>query len=167
MRLLLIFLAALPLFAAAAPNPGERCKAREYHQFDFWLGDWDVFDANGQRVGRNRIEAVLSGCALAEHWTDASGSQGKSYNAFDARDRRWHQFWISETGTALSLTGGLAGNAMVLEGEQADPKGGKPTRQRITWTPNADGSVRQHWESSPDGAAWTTSFDGLYRLRKP
>ena len=37
-------------------------------------------------------------------------------------------------------------------------------RERITWTPNADGSVRQHWETSTDdGKTWKTSFDGLYR----
>ena len=34
---------------------------------------------------------------------------------------------------------------------------------RITWPPRADGSVRQHWQtSSDDGASWTTVFDGLY-----
>ncbi len=36
----------------------------------------------------------------------------------------------------------------------------------ITWTPNADGSVRQHWETSEDGKTWKTAFDGLYTPRK-
>jgi hypothetical protein len=40
-------------------------------------------------------------------------------------------------------------------------------RQRVTWTPRADGSVRQHWESSRDGASWHTDFDGIYRHPAP
>jgi hypothetical protein len=53
---------------------------------------------------------------------------------------------------------------MVMEGEMPNPRTGHMDRQRITWTPNPDGSVRQHWEASTDaGKTWTTSFDGLYR----
>jgi hypothetical protein len=29
-------------------------------------------------------------------------------------------------------------------------------------TPNADGSVRQLWETSRDGQTWSVLFDGLY-----
>ena len=36
--------------------------------------------------------------------------------------------------------------------------------QRITWTPAADGSVTQHWETSEDGGTtWATGFMGVYR----
>jgi hypothetical protein len=35
--------------------------------------------------------------------------------------------------------------------------------QRITWSREADGSVRQLWESSSDGGrTWTAAFDGIY-----
>ena len=35
--------------------------------------------------------------------------------------------------------------------------------QRITWSKNADGTVRQLWESSTDGGTtWTVAFDGTY-----
>jgi hypothetical protein len=38
--------------------------------------------------------------------------------------------------------------------------------QRITWTKNADATLRQLWESSTDGGkTWTVAFDGLYRKR--
>ena len=39
----------------------------------------------------------------------------------------------------------------------------------ITWTPNADGSVRQHWRTTKDGGkTWETAFDGKYvRSRRP
>ena len=57
----------------------------------------------------------------------------------------------------------LRNGSMVLS--DATLPGKKDAKQvnEITWTPNADGSVRQHWRVSPDGGAtWTTSFDGKY-----
>jgi len=39
--------------------------------------------------------------------------------------------------------------------------------QRITWSVNEDGSVRQLRESSTDsGKTWTVQFDGRYVRRK-
>jgi hypothetical protein len=50
---------------------------------------------------------------------------------------------------------------MVLRGEMLDDEG--PVTHRITWTPVADGQVRQLWEASRDGGAtWSVVFDGLY-----
>jgi hypothetical protein len=53
---------------------------------------------------------------------------------------------------------------MVLEGETpASVPGGPPTKNRITWSPQAEGRVRQHWETSADGGkTYTTAFDGMY-----
>jgi hypothetical protein len=50
---------------------------------------------------------------------------------------------------------------MVLEGQTVGADG-KVTRHRITWTPDADGSVRQHWETQDDAGQWSTAFDGRY-----
>jgi hypothetical protein len=50
---------------------------------------------------------------------------------------------------------------MVLEGVAPDAKG-VMSKQRITWTPNSDGTVRQLWESADDKGAWTVAFDGKY-----
>jgi hypothetical protein len=41
------------------------------------------------------------------------------------------------------------------------------TVQRIAWSVNDDGSVRQLWESTDDaGKTWTVQFDGRYIRRK-
>jgi hypothetical protein len=50
---------------------------------------------------------------------------------------------------------------MVLEG-QTTGADGQVTRHRISWTPNGDGTVRQHWESTDVTGQWTTAFDGSY-----
>ena len=119
-------------------------------------------------VGHSRIESVRGGCAIAEHWSSARGSQGdgKSYNQYNAGLRKWEQFWVDASGSRLVLAGSFADGAMVLEGRHEPDAQGKAGRERITWTANADGSVRQLWESSKDeGASWSVSFDGLYRRR--
>ena len=133
--------------------------------FDFWIGSWDVFAPDGRRVGANRIESLYDGAALAEHWEGLGGIRGTSLNAMDAATGRWHQTWVDSSGSLLRLEGGMVGRNMVLEGSA--PADDEPTRldlQRITWTPNDDGSVRQHWEVSADGGgSWRTAFDGEYR----
>ena len=153
--------------AAAAPAPAP-CSAPERRQFDFWLGAWDVTGPKGKVVGHSRIESILGGCTIAEHWSSTTGdgaNDGKSYNLYNADLKRWEQFWVDASGSRLMLSGGLVDGKMVLEGRQDLPaKDGVHRRERITWTPNADGSVRQLWESSTDeGKSWTVAFDGLYR----
>jgi hypothetical protein len=61
----------------------------------------------------------------------------------------------------LLLEGGLRGGSMVLEGPGVGPDG-STVRHRITWTPNADGSVRQYWETTDAAGHWGTTFDGRY-----
>jgi hypothetical protein len=133
--------------------------------FDFWVGEWDVFGPEGSQVGTNSITLLFDGRAIAEHWHGNGGVEGRSLNAYDAAAGRWHQTWVDSGGDLLLLDGGLVGDAMVLEGTAPGETGAVPERQRITWTPGPDG-VRQHWESSADdGATWATAFDGRYRRR--
>jgi hypothetical protein len=129
--------------------------------FDFWVGEWDVFGPEGRQVGRNTITLLFGGAAVAEHWRGAREVEGRSLNAFDASRDRWHQTWVDSGGDLLMLDGGLVGDSMVLTGTVSGEEG--PSLQRITWTPESAG-VRQHWESSTDlGARWQTAFDGHYR----
>ena len=151
---------AIPL-AASAQAPAAPCPAPEAKQFDFWIGDWDVFTPDGKLAGTNRIEK-LYGCVLHESWHNAK-VQGRSFNVYDADRGVWHQTWIDSTGSLLVIEGALRGGSMSLS--DATLPGKKDARQlnEITWTPNADGSVRQHWRVSADGGkTWTTSFDGKY-----
>jgi hypothetical protein len=151
--------AAATAQAQAAPPAPQPCGTAEHRQFDFWIGEWDVFDPKGKQVGRNRVELHGAGCYLLENWSGASGFDGKSLNMYDQADRKWHQSWYDSSGTRLALVGGLVDGKMVLSSSDGT--------QRITWTPNADGSVRQHWESSKDmGKTFATAFDGRYVKRK-
>ncbi len=170
MRLISAVAAVLLASNALAATPAQKfgCPAAlaEYHQFDFWIGHWEVRDPSGKAiVGHSRIEPVADGCGISERWTGAKGSNGVSYNAWDDESKHWHQFWIGNNpGGVLQLEGGIDHGEMVLLGTKANAQTSKPQLQRITWTPNKDGSVRQHWETSDDtGKTWMDAFDGIYR----
>ncbi len=145
----------------AAPPP---CRETPFREFDFWLGEWDV-TMGGQPAGQSRITRLFGDCGLREEWTGAKGGVGTSFNVYDATRKVWHQTWVDNQGGMLLLEGSFRSGAMVLEGSHTVK--GTAQNERITWTPNSDGTVRQHWESSTDGGrSWKTAFDGLYRKKK-
>lgn len=159
-------IAVNPHRAAAQQAP---CLGAPYRAFDFWIGTWDVIGANGSVAGRNVITAGNNGCTIHESYSTPRGYTGQSINAFDASRNRWHQTWSDNSGLLLLLDGeSPRPGVMVLQGARRDGQG-REILDRITWTANADGSVRQHWENSSDGGAtWTTSFDGRYvRVGQP
>jgi len=166
-----LWLALLLAFAAgsavcqepAAQTPPPPCASEQYRQFDFWLGDWEVADADGNRQGTNTIESILGGCVLRESW-QGTGSQGYSHNIYDRTTGRWHQTWVDAGGTLLQVDGGLVDGAMVLEGTGI-ARGGATVHHRISWTPLDDGRVRQHWQTSSDGDSWSDAFLGFYTRR--
>jgi Protein of unknown function (DUF1579) len=175
-RLLPLLLLPFALFAqqstggsAAPATPPQRPPQPPVnHDFDFWIGDWEVtVRATGKLAGHNKIEARHGGRVLVENYTTPAGYTGMSLNGYDAAAKRWRQCWMDNFGTVLDLYGGLVDGKMVMSGETTRPDGSKQT-ERITWTPNADGTVRQHWEQSTDGGkTWTTAFDGLYKRKAP
>lgn len=157
-----LLLASLTPTATVEQQPARAdCSAAEFHQFDFWIGSWAVTE-KGKPAGTNRIEAVLGGCALVEHWSSASGGSGMSLNFYDRATKSWYQSWTDQQGGALRLKGGFERDRMVLASESGGGSG-DAVHHRITWTQQPDRSVRQLWESSKDGGkTWTVAFDGLY-----
>ena len=158
--LAVLLLAGTSLRAQTAPP-----LPTEAGQFDFWVGDWEVSSSDGKKAGESRIEKIGAGWGLLENWTGAGGGTGKSLNTWLPEKKQWRQFWVGNGG-ALELTGALnAHGEMVLAGTTRTVAGGTQL-ERITWTPNADGTVRQFWQQSTDGGAtWITAFDGLYRKK--
>ena len=170
MKFFLALALMLPLAASAqepdsaSPAPATPCSSPEYHQFDFWIGSWNVA-SGGQPAGTNSINPIHNGCALQENWqgAGAGGISGTSFNIYDQATGHWHQTWVDSSGTLLQLDGGPVDGVMVLSGQRPARDGGGMVQHRISWTPNPDGSVRQLWEASKDnGDTWAVLFDGLY-----
>jgi hypothetical protein len=145
--------------AQAGAQQRKPCIADAFRQFDFWVGNWQVFDPSGKRVGSNRIERAHGGCALIESWQGNGGLSGTSLNIHDRSDGQWHQTWVDSSGTRLSLSGGMEGQRMVMKSAASNTG----HVNRISWEPLVGGKVRQLWETSADGGkTWVTAFDGLY-----
>src|SRR4051795_7631704 len=104
----------------------ERGSSRD---FDFWLGEWDVFGPQERQAGRNSITALYGGGAIAEHWHGAGDVEGHSLNAYDPATDRWRQTWVDSTGGLLLLVGRHLGGAMGLLGAaRCAPRGGAQRR---------------------------------------
>lgn len=152
---------------AAAEHAFRPCVSRaESHAFDFWVGEWDVTNAQGQPAGKSSVQQILSQCVLFENWTDRQGGQGKSFNVYNTDYSMWQQFWTDQYGRVTEYResertpeGGLRFLA-----HQRLAKG--PSLIRMTFTPIDHNTVHQYGETSIDsGKTWTASFD-LYYHRK-
>lgn len=130
-------------------------------EFDFWLGEWDVFNIQGQKVGTNSVLSIADGCGLLENWTSAARNNGKSINYFDSSTGKWYQSWIGSGGGALRYEGIFRDGAMRFEG--VSTTGGKAAMNRLTFFRIDQNTVRQLAETSSDeGKTWTVSYDLKY-----
>jgi hypothetical protein len=159
---MLSLLAIAAAAAAVAPPP---CAGPEFHQFDFWVGRWEVYAASApdKKAATSVIEALYSGCAIRENWKPDTPAGGGSLSSYVADEKAWKQTWVDASGTRADFKGGWTGNAMVLTGVWPQP--GHPTQMtRMTYTPLNGGAVRQYGETSDDqGKTWQPSFDFIYR----
>ena len=137
----------------------------ESRRFDFWVGEWEVKNAQGQPAGQSSVQRLLEGCALYENWTDLQGGGGKSLNSYNTDVKQWQQFWTDQYGRVTEyresewLDGSLRFTA-----KQIMPQG--PALLHMTFTPVKPDVVRQFGEMSVDGGkTWTPTFD-LYYYRK-
>lgn len=152
---------------AEAPPPA--CAGREHRQFDFWVGDWDVYPTGrDSMVARSRVESLHDGCVIRERWMPLKGGGGSSLNHYDRSQGRWHQTWIDSGNARVVFEGGLVDGRMVLQGFWKGAKGpGGDGLVRMTYTRSKDGSVRQAGEISTDhGVTFKPFFDLTYRPGK-
>ena len=151
------FKAAMVKAAAAAHPCQHDPRARE---LDFWVGEWDVFNPAGVKVGQSKVESILAGCVVLENWTARVGHAGKSFNLWDRAAGEWRQTWVNDQGQLTEYHGRFEDGAMRFLAKD----GAKWTRLVFTRLPG--GSVRQFFETSADaGRTWTPSFDGKYVRR--
>jgi hypothetical protein len=158
---------ANPIPASASPSPGA-CSAAEYRQLDFWVGDWDAFDASepGTVIARTHVDLIAAGCAVHELYEQTDGLIGDSILSFDAVRQLWQQTWVTNRGSLMVIAGRFSHGAVTLEGEMHTGDG-RSLRQRITW--QAEGNeVRETALMSTDGGkSWVPAFDVLFRRHTP
>ena len=70
---LVFFTAMLLAIPATMAQPVGACAdEKKSHQFDFWIGEWEV-TAGGKPAGMNSIQPILDGCVLQENWKGSGG----------------------------------------------------------------------------------------------
>jgi hypothetical protein len=139
------------------------CAASEFHQFDFWLGDWDSFEiGSSARDAHIRVNQILEGCVLREDYQGANGHKGQSFSVYDASRKLWHQTWVTNRGELLEIEGKFQSGEMVLSGSDLAPTGER-REVRGVWKP-VEGGVRETAVTSLDGGnTWKPWFDLIFR----
>lgn len=144
----------------------------KYNEFDFWIGDWEVYGKKGNIAGHSKITKILDNCIILEEWTSANAQQGliykgKSYNTYNAASGQWQQTWVDNSGgTTEFLIGKFENNAMQFLSRPF--KNGKETSiRRLTFYKLENGNVRQFGEISNDeGKTFTPEYDLEYRKKE-
>ena len=164
---MLTIMLAAAVAATANPAPAAApCAGAEHHQLDFWVGDWNVFQvSDGTQVGTSRIERVMAGCGIGEHYeapnVQGVAYSGTSYSGYDRKDGQWHQMYVDTNGNVAWYSGRLEGANMVLH---ATGKSG--ALQTMEYRPHPDGSVEQIGTVSADGGkSWQPAYDYIYRKK--
>jgi hypothetical protein len=170
----IILLGNVNLFAQNSADAFPCMRDKKLREFDFWLGDWNVYK-NGTdiMVGESKIELASGGCMVLENWTAKGPAphNGKSMNYVNPATGRWEQLWIGSGGINVNnpqkfVNGEYSDNALRFTFEQVSPTGAKQIGRFIFFNigPN---EVRQFNEVSNDnGKTWTTVYDFTYK-RKP
>ena len=141
----------------------------EARQFDFWLGDWDVYATANLTVktGFNRITMQSGGCVILESWEAIGPHQGVSTNYFDPTSKPWKQKWAGSSQDITEFYDGQYENGAMRFKWDVPPGSGTPSIGRLTFTNLEPGKVRQHSETSSDnGVTWQTVYDFTYIRRK-
>jgi len=165
-------------FASLKPSPrfmaarqkmvlaAEPCKHPEtnpeYRQFDYWVGDWDVYNKFGAVSGHNRVRLILGDCVVEENWASKLGGEGKSFSKYNPHSRRWEQYWVDDQGDTTFFHGQLEGTNLVFHSETTDADGTSMVR-RLTFFRLGPDKVRQFSEMSTDGGKiWKPEYDLTY-----
>ena len=67
--------------ARGTPKP---CSDPEYHQFDFFVGDWIATQQDATPAGTNLVTVEEGGCLLRENWQGGGGTNGESLNFYQS-----------------------------------------------------------------------------------
>jgi hypothetical protein len=148
------------------------CSDSLHRQFDFWLGEWEVFGKNGQKAGDSSISLILDSCIVLEEWTSASVFKGlryagKSFNTYNRATRQWQQTWVDNVGGSTAyLQGSFQDGRMVFMTEPFPFSKDTVATRRLSFYHLESNRVRQHGEISKDGMkSWNTEYDLEYRRK--
>jgi len=132
------------------------------HEFDFWLGNWELTWGENDRA-TNHIEYILNGATIQENFK-GDEYKGMSVSVFSKEDNCWHQTWVDSSGSYLDFVGEFANGKMILARDGIVE--GKTVKQRMVWYDIAETKFQWNWERSDDeGTTWRVLWHIQYQRR--
>ncbi|HEX6218796.1 MAG TPA: hypothetical protein VFZ35_05940 [Sphingomicrobium sp.] len=173
MKSLTKFAILLPIATAAAAQqpapatpPPPPCAGPENRTLDFWVGDWDALDQQGQLIGTNRITRNEYGdCVITEHFVSPQLT-GHSVSTYRPGLKQWRQVWVDNQGGFFDLVGGpVTGSDHIFVFENKRPIETMPY-QRMIWQDVKPDSFTWRWQrrAKPEDA-WADSWVINYRRK--
>ena len=140
----------------------------EAKKFDFWVGEWNVYNPQKQKVGDSKIEKILDGAVILENWTGVNGYTGKSFNHFNMDKKKWAQYWVDQNSNSIYFEGNYDSIKKAIVYYSYDhAKDASPYIRRLTFFNLSPDEVRQFSQRSTDnGKTWSTEYDFSYIRKK-
>ncbi len=167
------FLLILSFISHTLPAQRLPCSGPEFRQFDFWIGEWEVFGKTGQKAGDSKISLILDSCIILEEWTSANMMQGlryagKSFNTWNRALKEWQQTWVDNRGNTTAFTHGKFEDKRIIFTTDPFPFSKDTIAvRRLTFFDLGKDKVRQLGEITKDkGTSWAMEYDLEYRRKK-
>ncbi len=140
----------------------------ESRQFDFWVGEWEVFNHQNKKAGESIIEKILRHAVILENWTGASGYVGKSFNHFNKEKGKWIQYWVDQNSDPILFEGNYdeTQKAMIFFSYDHAKDKENPYIRKLTFYNLDPNTVRQFsQQSSDEGKTWNVEYDFTYKRK--
>jgi len=144
------------------------CYSKEAHQFDFWLGNWDLhwFTSEGKTAyGKNNVKKILGSCVINENFS-TNGEKpfvGKSYSVYNSKMKFWEQTWVDNSGGYIIFSGKFKKGKMTFT-RKFKGKEDKEIIQRMVFYNISKNNLDWDWESSNDkGKTWKLNWRIHYK----
>ena len=153
-------------FIAVAQNNPKPCSVSEASQFDFWVGEWNLY-SNDTITGTNSISKIMGGCTLQENFNSPKTNYtGKSWSVYNPLTKSWQQTWVDNMGGYIALTGSFENNRMTLSTAPRKLPNGKELISHMVFSNISKDSFDWDWEATTDnGTNWKNNWH-LHYVRK-
>jgi tetratricopeptide (TPR) repeat protein len=129
----------------------------------FLLGEWEVLDDRGRRIGSMSIHPAHDGRAIVREWRGNDHSTGTALLFYDEFVEAWRQIAIDSDGNVIEMIGDVHRREFEFEGELHTGRGDR-ILQRSTISQRRDGNLDlETEESEDDGQSWRRVWTATYR----
>lgn len=138
------------------------------HDFDFWIGEWNVYQTGTKTlVGHSVVQSISGGCGILENWTSIKGNTGKSINYYNPATGKWEQDWIGSGGGPQRYLNGVYEDSVMHFTYESTLKN-KSVKGNFKFYNIDKNTVRQYQDANNDDAKTVTvSYDFTYVRKKP